>query len=74
MDNIDYIEVRIKVYSLKGPASYIGAERVRRAAEIIQFNVDNKEGPKIYKKLSNARRRVHNAQKANTNLPMYQES
>jgi len=49
MDKIDYKEIRMKSHSLKGPSSYIGAERVRRAAEILQFNVDKQEGLKIYK-------------------------
>ncbi len=49
MDQIDYREIRQKSHSLKGPASYIQGERVRRAAEIVQLCVDRQEGPNIYK-------------------------
>ena len=49
MDSFDYKEIRMKSHSLKGPSSYIHAERVRRAAEIVQQNVDKQEGPNIFK-------------------------
>ncbi len=48
MDNFDYREIRMKSHSLKGPSSYIQGERVRRAAEIVQQNIDNRQGPNAY--------------------------
>ena len=49
MDKIDYFEIRMKSHAMKGPSAYIHAERVRRAAEIVQFCVDNQEADNTYK-------------------------
>ncbi len=49
MDEVDYKEIRMKSHSIKGPASYIQAERVRRAGEIIQQNIDSQLGANAYK-------------------------
>ena len=49
MDSFDYKEIRMKAHSLKGPSSYIQAERVRRASEVLQQCVDKQEGSNTYK-------------------------
>ena len=48
LDTFDYKEVRMKSHSLKGPSSYLQAERVRKAAEIVQFNVDKQDANKLF--------------------------
>lgn len=49
MNDFNYKEIRMQSHSIKGPSSYIGGERVKRAAEIVQFNVDKQQGPNIFK-------------------------
>lgn len=49
MDGIDYKEIRMKSHSLKGPSSYIQAERVRRSAEILQQFMDKQDAHSAFK-------------------------
>jgi len=49
MDKIDYYEIRMKSHAMKGPSAYIHSERVRRAAEIVQFCIDRQEAENAYK-------------------------
>lgn len=49
MNEFNYKEIRMQSHSIKGPSSYIGGERLRRAAEIVQFNVDKQQGPNLFR-------------------------
>lgn len=49
MDTFDFKEIRMISHTIKGTIAYIGAERLRRASEIVQFNVDKQQGPNIYR-------------------------
>jgi len=48
MEVFDYKSIRLCTHTLKSPSAYIGGERARRTAEIVQFNVDKQQGPQIY--------------------------
>jgi len=48
VDRIDNADIRMKVHILKGTASYIQAERVRRAAEILQLCIDKGDPNAIF--------------------------
>jgi hypothetical protein len=48
METFDFKTIRISSHTIKAPSAYVGGERAKRAAEIVQFNVDKQQGPKIY--------------------------
>lgn len=84
MNIFDYKEIRMQSHSLKGPSGYVGGERLRRAAEIVQFNVDHQEGPNIFNnypliieesiKLRREVRRYKCIKKLNENVHEFKES
>lgn len=48
MEELDYSSIRAHSHSLKGAASYLGAERVYKAAEKLQLDIENRRTDKVF--------------------------